>query len=421
MRDRAGQPQADLGDEGTAAEPVHHTRITVTFDYPVHFTTDLFRPDNPLLAAVVGRREPTRRHRLFVAVDSGVVRSHPGLADRITAYAAQHAGRLEIVDAPQVVAGGEACKKDASLLEALLAALHRHRIDRHSFVLAIGGGAVLDLVGFAAAITHRGIRLIRVPTTVLAQNDAGIGVKNAINAFGCKNFLGTFAPPWAVLNDVDFIETLEARDRIAGIAEAVKVALIRDADFFRWLEEAAAALVRFERPAMATMVRRCAALHLRHIAQSGDPFECGSARPLDYGHWAAHKLEALADHAIRHGEAVAFGVALDTCYAAASGRLAAEGAERVCRLLEGLGFRLWHPAAGRLDAVGRPQLLDGLGEFREHLGGELTISLLSAIGRADNVNSIDEATVVRCLARLQQRDGGRCASGVAARGAGPCD
>ncbi len=419
MRDGTEQPPANPAD--LAAEAVHHTRITVSFDYPVHFTSGLFRPENPLLAAVVGRREPERRHRLFVAIDSGVMRSHPGLIDRITGYAIHHSGRLQIVDAPLVVPGGEACKKDLRQLERLLSALHRHRIDRHSFVLAIGGGAVLDLVGFAAAITHRGLRLIRVPTTVLAQNDAGIGVKNAINAFGCKNFLGTFAPPWAVLNDLDFLETLAMRDRIAGLAEAVKVALIRDAEFFRWLEEQAASLVRFDQAATATMIRRCAALHLRHIAESGDPFEWGSARPLDYGHWAAHKLEALTQHTIRHGEAVAFGVALDTCYAAARGRLAAADADRVCRLLERLGFRLWHAAAGEADAAGRPLLLEGLAEFREHLGGELTISLLSAIGRAEETNSIDEAIVVRCLAGLRQRADERSARAGDGRTAVPCD
>ncbi|MFO1152637.1 MAG: 3-dehydroquinate synthase [Rhodospirillales bacterium] len=393
-----------IGESVAAADGVHHSRITVAFDYPVHFTTGLFHPDNPLLSQVVGRREPQRRHRLLVAIDSGVERARPDLAARIAAYGARHGGKLEIVCPPLGVEGGEGCKKDSRHLQALLAALHRHHIDRQSFVLAVGGGAVLDLVGFAAAITHRGLRLIRVPTTVLAQNDAGIGVKNAVNAFGCKNFLGTFAPPWAVLNDLDFLETLERRDRIAGLAEAVKVALIRDAGFFRWLEDEAEALVGFERPATAAMIRRCAVLHLRHIAESGDPFECGSARPLDYGHWAAHKLEGLSEHTIRHGEAVAFGVALDTCYAALSGRLAAGEAERVCRLLERLGFRLWHPTADRVDAAGRPLLLQGLDEFREHLGGELTIGLLSEIGDARDVNSLDEALIRRCLADLRQRD-----------------
>ena len=96
----------------------------------------------------------------------------------------------------------------------------------------IGGGAVLDMVSFAAAIAHRGIRVVRFPTTVLAQADSGVGVKNSINLFGKKNFVGTFVPPFAVINDFDFLETLEPRDRIAGVVEAVKVALLKDAAFF---------------------------------------------------------------------------------------------------------------------------------------------------------------------------------------------
>ena len=125
--------------------------------------------------------------------------------------------------------------------------LFEHRIDRHSYVIAIGGGAVLDAVGLVAATAHRGIRHIRVPTTVLSQNDSGVGVKNGVNLYEQKNFVGTFAPPFAVLNDLDFIDALPPRDKIAGMAEAVKVALIRDAEFFRWLEQNADDLVTFQR------------------------------------------------------------------------------------------------------------------------------------------------------------------------------
>src|SRR6185312_16684743 len=157
------------------------------------------------------------------------------------------------------------------------------------------------------------------PTTVLAQNDAGIGVKNGINAFGAKNMLGTFAAPFAVINDGRFLATLGERDRIAGMAEAVKVALVRDAKFFAWLRAAAPRLAAFDRDAVAQSIRRCAELHLAHIATGGDPFELGNARPLDFGHWAAHKLEVMTDHALRHGEAVALGMALDARYSVEAG------------------------------------------------------------------------------------------------------
>lgn len=401
----AGRPAGATADGGA----VYRNRFAVAYDYPVHFTAGLFDPGNPLLADCLAAREADRCHRIFVVIDAGVAAAHPDLVQRIETYAGVFAARLALVAPPLIIPGGESCKNDPALLPRLLTALHAHRIDRHSFVLAIGGGAVLDLVGFAAAITHRGVRLVRVPTTVLAQNDAGIGVKTAINAFGCKNFLGTFQPPWAVLNDLAFLASLDRRDKIAGMAEAVKVALIRDRAFFVGLEAEAAALARFEAGAMAWMIRRCAELHLDHIATSGDPFETGNARPLDYGHWAAHKLEALTGHAVRHGEAVAFGIALDTLYAVTVGRIAGRDGERVCRLLERLGFRLWHPAAAATDATdGRLLLLDGLREFREHLGGALTICLLTAIGAAGDVHHLDEAVITACLQRLAARDADRC-------------
>src|SRR4029079_4140447 len=127
---------------------------------------------------------------------------------------------------------------------------HAQGLDRHAFVMAVGGGALLDLVGYAAATTHRGGRLLRVPTTVLAQNDSGVGVKNGVNAFGVKNLVGTFAPPFAVINDLRFLQTLEPRERVAGMAEAVKVALVRDASFFEWMEAEAAGLAAFQAEAV---------------------------------------------------------------------------------------------------------------------------------------------------------------------------
>lgn len=404
----AGPEAADAAAAGSAPIAVsHRVRFAVAYDYPVWFTRGLFESGNRLLADCLGRGAAGRRHPVFAVIDSGVAAAHPALGRDLAAYAERHAERMMLAAPPLTIAGGEVCKNDPAHLQALLAALHRQRVDRHAFVLAIGGGAVLDLVGFAAAITHRGLRLVRVPTTVLAQNDAGIGVKNGVNAFGCKNFVGTFQPPWAVLNDFGFIASLAPRDKRAGMAEAVKVALIRDHPFFLRLEAAAADLARFEPRAMAAMIRDCAALHLRHIAASGDPFEAGTTRPLDYGHWSAHKLEALSGHALRHGEAVAFGIALDTLYAAAVGRIGAADGERVCRLLERLGFRLWHPAAAACGADGRHLLLDGLREFQEHLGGRLTVSLLTGIGSAADVHLLDEAVIAACIERLAARDAAR--------------
>jgi 3-dehydroquinate synthase len=398
MAEVGGEPGA-----GTVATATYLQRFTVAYEYPVVFTEGLFRPDNPVLADTLRRLEPDRRHRCLVFVDEGLLAVRPGLAREIEAYARAHARTIELVAPPLTVPGGEKIKNDLFHIEWMMGLVYDHRLDRHSFILAVGGGAVLDAVGLVAATSHRGIRLVRVPTTVLAQNDSGVGVKNAVNLRGSKNFVGTFAPPFAVLNDLDFVDLLPARDKIAGMAEAVKVALIRDRDFFRWLERHALALAAFDRPAMAYMIRRCAELHMRQIATGGDPFETGSARPLDFGHWAAHKLESLTRHHLRHGEAVAIGIALDTRYSVLAGLLEPGAEERVCALLELLGFRLWSPALEARTAEGGLAVLQGLQEFREHLGGELTVTLLQEIGRGVEVHAIDEALVVEAIRWLAER------------------
>src|SRR4051794_27083241 len=368
---------------------VHQQRFTVEYDYPVYFTERVFGIGNAAFCEALSRKEPNKRHRFVVFVDENVAAYRPDLLSDITAYAQHYAQKLELVAPPELVPGGEPVKNDPQLVERLQRRLLDLGIDRHSYVVGIGGGAMLDLIGYVAATTHRGVRHVRVPTTVLAQNDSGVGVKNGVNAFRVKNFLGTFAPPFAVLNDMEFLAALEPRDKIAGIAEAVKVALIRDAVFFAWLEAHAEDLVAFQAQAIAHMIRRCAELHMRQIAHGGDPFESGSARPLDYGHWVAHKLEALTAHELRHGEAVAIGVTLDTRYAVQIGMLASGVDERVYSLFKRLGFHLWHPAIETRGEQSRLLILDGIEEFREHLGGELTVTLLRAIGQSEDVNSLD--------------------------------
>lgn len=386
-----------------AATNVHWQRFSVPFDYPVIFTTGVFDPANPALMDALARLETNKRHRCLVFVDDGLLACTPGLAERITSYAQAHADRLELVAPPRPVPGGEKVKNELAFVEQAQDQVFEHGLDRHSYVIAVGGGAVLDMVGLVAATSHRGVRHIRIPTTVLSQNDSGVGVKNGVNLNGVKNFVGTFAPPFAVINDFDLLSSLPAREKIAGMAEAVKVALIRDVEFFRWLERNADALALFEPGAMADMIRRCAELHMHQIVHGGDPFETGSARPLDFGHWAAHKLESITHHHLRHGEAVAIGMALDTRYSVLCGLLPDGEETRVCFLLEHLGFRLWHPALRKTDAGGNLAVLRGLKDFREHLGGELTVTMLSEIGAGVDVHEMDQAKVLAAIDWLEKR------------------
>jgi 3-dehydroquinate synthase len=380
---------------------LHLQSFSVHYDYPVYFTRDLFGPKNPCLSNVLSRRDPGKTRRLAIFVDEGVTLACPQLLMHIARYAAVHSVVMQVAGDVVIVPGGEAVKNQHSNVEHILRELSARAIDRQSFAIGIGGGAMLDAVGFAAAIFHRGVRHIRCPTTVLSQDDSGVGVKNAINAFGFKNLLGTFAPPFAVINDSAFIDVLPAREKRGGMAEAVKVALIRDALFFEWLERQAAALARFEPDPLDTLIRRCAQLHMRQIAHGGDPFETGSARPLDFGHWSAHKLEALTRHSLSHGEAVAIGVALDTRYSVLAGLLAEDSDQRVARLLVRLGFKLWDDALDFRDATGRRRVLAGLAEFQEHLGGELTITLLEAIGRGAEVHQMEAGLIEESVCWLK--------------------
>jgi 3-dehydroquinate synthase len=372
-------------------------RISVPFEYPVLFTEGAFARESSALVEVLTAREPRRRHRVLAVLDANLVEAWPSLVEDVQRYASTHAARLELVGPPLVIGGGEAGKNDPAVLTHLYDHLNANGMDRHSFAVLVGGGALLDVAGYAAATVHRGIRVVRLPTTVLSQADSGVGVKNGINRYGKKNFLGTFAPPFAVINDARFLRTLSRRDTAAGFSEAVKVALLRDASFFDALEAMAESLASGAADAVATLIRRSAELHLAHIAGSGDPFEWGAARPLDFGHWAAHKLESLTDHRLRHGEAVAVGLALDTLYAVRAGLCDEPTLERVLALLGALGLPRWDEAAAD------PRLLDGLDEFREHLGGELTITMIRRPGAALDVGDVDRDLMRRAIDELSRR------------------
>ena len=382
--------------------------------YPVHFTTGVFAASNTLLRDLIaaGAGEDDAPARIAVVVDRGVERAHPALVEAIGAYCAQHAAVMALSGPVLVVPGGETVKNDRRHVDRILEAINAASLCRHSYLIAVGGGAVLDAAGFAAATAHRGIRLIRVPTTVLAQDDSAMGVKNGVNAFGKKNYLGTFAPPCAVINDAGFLPTLSDRDWRGGATEAVKAALIRDPRFFEFLEQHATALLNRDLTAMAKVVRRSAVLHLHHIATGGDPYEQGSSRPLDFGHWAAHKLEQTTNHRLGHGEAVGIGIALDTTYSHLAGFLDEAEWRRVINLLVALGVQLYAPELDdRLDSPEDPGcILGGLAEFQEHLGGRLTIMLLKGIGEPFDVHEIRTDLVARSIDLLKSLEAERAAS-----------
>ena len=375
--------------------------IHLSWQLRVFFSEDVFDPANPVLKDVLtGAAKPVR---VLLVLEDSLAQAVPELEQQIQNYFQAHQDALQLVRSPLFVSGGENSKNSPTIVTEILSHVGRNHIDRHSYLVAVGGGALLDVAGFAAATAHRGLRHVRIPTTTLSQADSGVGVKNGLNAFGKKNFVGTFAPPHAVINDFNLLSTLDPRDKRAGYAEAVKVACIRDAAFFDDIERDAEKLAAFEPVAMKSLICRCAELHLNHIATSGDPFELGSARPLDFGHWSAHKLEQTSQFRIRHGEAVAMGVALDVLYSREIGLLEAKEAERVVALLEKLGLAVCAGEMTHLDNRGKYQILTGLDEFREHLGGELTITLLNKIGCGVEVHKMDPDIIIRVAQELQSR------------------
>lgn len=372
--------------------------FSVHFEYKVFFTEHLFNRNNPVFHDFLSSQKTDITKKLLFVLDEGVIQHHPYLQQSIRTYLEREES-FSLVPEMIVLRGGETSKNDETLVQQIVEAVNAYGIDRHSYLVAIGGGSILDLAGYAAAISHRGIRHIRIPTTVLSQDDSGVGVKNGINYFNKKNFLGTFAPPVAVFNDYFFLTTLNDEEWRSGMSEAVKVALIKDKNFYQWLTENAVALSQRNMEAMQYLVKKCAALHLQHIA-GGDPFEAGSSRPLDFGHWSAHKLEQLSGFSIRHGEAVALGIALDSAYSFLSGRINEDDAGNIIHLLQTLGFAVTHPLMEINDD--NSPVLQGLNEFREHLGGQLTIMLLQNIGNGVEVHELDNELLKKSSMWLQQ-------------------
>lgn len=379
--------------------------ITLQQEHRLIFTRDVFAPENHALADLLTPREPGGVARAVVFWDAGLAAAFPDFAARISGWFAARPDRVSLEAEPVSLQGGEGVKNDFHQLERVWGVINASKICRHSFVIAIGGGAVLDMVGFGAATAHRGIPIIRLPTTSLSQADGGLGVKNGVNYFSKKNWLGSFVVPHAVVNDFAFLHRLPPRDRRAGLIEAVKVALIRDGAFFEFIAARADALARFEREPYEAVVRESARQHMEHIATGGDPFERGSARPLDFGHWAAHKLEQLSEFRVSHGEAVAVGMAIDLIYARRVGLLPEPIAERILALIQKLGFELFAPIKEIRGPSGRQDMLDGLEEFREHLGGRLTIPMIRAPGDRLDVHEMDGPVVKASFEELRQRYG----------------
>jgi 3-dehydroquinate synthase len=272
-----------------------------------------------------------------------------------------------------VLPGGESQKtlgNVAAIIDALVAA----RLNRDGLVLALGGGVIGDIAGFAAASYQRGIAFLQLPTTLLAQVDSAVGGKTGVNHPGGKNLIGAFHQPTAVITDTDTLSTLPDRDLRAGFAEIVKAALVADPAFFEWLETNAARVLAREAEALAHAIRRACEIKAAIVAR--DEREQGRRAVLNLGHSFGHAIETGAGYGrVLHGEAVAAGMVLAAELSTRLGRLPAADAQRVRELLSRSGLPVDPPR------LGRAKMLELMGMDKKVTGGKLRLILLDAIGK----------------------------------------
>lgn len=381
--------------DATKHDAAHDRAVAPSFAHRVRFTRGALDASNHTLRDLLAGDAAIASRRAVVLVDEGVVAAQPRIAEQLRAYFDAHRAHMPRIVAIETCAGGERAKHDMTVVDRVIELVELEKIDRKSFVLAIGGGAMLDAVGLGAATAHRGVRLVRMPTTTLAQDDAAMGVKNGVNRFGKKNFVGAFAVPHAVVCDESMLSTLPPAVFRAGFSEAVKIALLKDPAFFAAIERAAPAIAACDLDASSPVIRRSAELHLAHIVDGGDPFEANEARPLDFGHWAAHRLESMSAHEVSHGDAVALGLLLDCRYSNLKGWLSDADFARIRACIAALGLPMRHELF-----ADTKRLLAGLEEFREHLGGQLTVTMLRAIGHGFEVHELDADLVRRAAGEL---------------------
>jgi 3-dehydroquinate synthase len=361
--------------------------FSVNWTHQLFCTQNAFRLDGEVTRLLHELNPP----KMMVVVDHGVYEANKEFMSKVTSWIETSALECSPV---LVVEGGEEAKINDSVVESIVDAINELGMCRQSVVLAIGGGAMLDAVGFATSIAHRGLRLIRMPSTSLSACDSGVGVKNGINKYNKKNFIGVFDPPYAVINDYDLLLSLDDRHWCSGMSEVIKVALVKSPELFEQIKSSVSKVQNRDLESMANLMTASATLHLKHITEGGDPFERLEARPLDFGHWAAHKLEQMTNHELTHGEAVSIGLAIDLQCSVELGHLDQQVADEAIELLHKFDLPTTHPK------MHEPELLAGLEEFREHLGGRLTILLLEDIGTPIDVHSLPESIVKKAIQRL---------------------
>jgi 3-dehydroquinate synthase len=346
--------------------------------YPIHIGRGLLDQVDLLQPHVNGRRAA-------IVTNETVA---PLYADRL-AQALERAGARTL---RIVLPDGEA-HKSWQTLDAIFTALLEAQADRKTILVALGGGVIGDLAGFAAATYQRGIAHLQVPTTLLAQVDSSVGGKTAINHRLGKNMVGAFHQPVAVIIDTATLATLPPREFASGLAEVVKYGAIHDLDFLGWIEEHAAELEARDPAALAHAIRRSCEIKAAIVAE--DEREGAARALLNFGHTFAHAIESAAGYgAWLHGEAVAAGMALAARFSVLAGRIAQADAQRLIGLLQRLHLPVEPPK------IARDTWLEYMGRDKKNEGGRVTLILLDRLGHAAVVKDTPAQDLERFVATL---------------------
>ena len=354
--------------------------------YDIHIGTGLIASAGELVAAQLGHSAP---RRVPVVTDQTVASLY------YTPLAASLAA-ADLVSVPIVLPPGEQTKSFAHL-ERLIGALLKENVERGSLIVALGGGVIGDLTGFAAGVLKRGIDFAQLPTTLLAQVDSSVGGKTAINTAHGKNLVGLFHQPRVVIADTQVLSTLPRRELLGGYAEIVKYGLLGDADFFAWLEKYGANALSGNGPAITHAVGHSCAMKAAIIAR--DERETGERALLNLGHTFGHGLEAATHYSERliHGEGVALGCVLALRLSAKLGFSTMQDVARLKRHFEICGL----PTSIAQIPGPRPQLdeiLDHMRHDKKASGGRLTFILMRGIGHAFISRDVPEEAVRAVLA-----------------------
>ena len=359
-------------------------RITVTLgerSYPITIAAGLFNDPASFLPLKAGDQAMLVTNETLA----------PLYLDRVRHLLEQAGVKVDSVILPD----GEQYKS-LTVLDTVFTALLQKPHGRDTTLLALGGGVVGDLTGFAAASYQRGVRFIQIPTTLLSQVDSSVGGKTAVNHPLGKNMIGAFYQPASVVVDLDCLQTLPERELESGLAEVIKYGIILDGEFFTWLEENMDALLRLDGQAMAYCIRRCCELKAEVVA--ADERETGLRALLNLGHTFGHAIEAEMGYGIwLHGEAVAAGMVMAARASERLGQFRPEETARIITLLKRAGLPVNGPQKMSAQAYLPHMMRD-----KKVLAGEMRLVLPLAIGKSEVRGGVPHEVVLGAIADCQQ-------------------